>query len=787
MDKQTLEKLEYHKIKENIHGKCYTPLGISKVEKLYPQTEYAIIKRTLDETHEMFEILSFEEPFVLQTLDPIDEYLNRLKIELTFLNPLEYYKISHFIAVIHAIHSYMSDKKEKYPLISEYTNELTSAKEIAQKIEKAIDRTGEIKDNASTKLRKIRIDKHVVRNRIITKLEALIQGSKSSSSRQDDLVTIRDDRYVIPVSTSDFNSKTGVIHGRSKSGATFFIEPMVTVEMNNHLRSLINDEEEEIERILVDIGDSIRLRMNDLHKNYQLAGQIDFIHAKAKLAVQLDCNRPELTSQPLLDLKKTRHPLLLLAAEKPSQVIPMDINLGIDFDCLVITGPNMGGKTVALKTVGLFVLMAQSGILIPADRDSKIGIFKQVFADIGDEQSIELSLSTFSSHISRIISSLKHCDKSSLILMDELGAGTDPLEGSALGEAILKRIIELGGKSIITTHYSALKTLAESNERIHNASLEFNHESLTPTYRLLIGLPGSSYAIEMAKRLGMPDEIIDEANRLIGSQERSLGELIERLQTETRAAKLARDEIDKQLTETEKTRDHYFKRMNKLKAEEKKLRADALQEAQNIIETTRTNIEHLVKQIKENKADKSSVRQVHNFIKEKQAEFEKQISGLTPAKESKKEHLSPGDKVFIENLQTHGELLDYIENNDCWRVQTGSMVATIKSELLRKTDQPANRKHIPTGVNYAPFDDISMQLSVRGLLADEAIEAVEKYLDSVSIANLEKVFILHGKGTGALRKAISTYLKTHPMVASFRLGYFNEGGAGVTVVKLKRD
>ena len=787
MDMQTLKKLEYDKILSNIRAKCHTPAGMELTESLSPSTDYATIKKSLEEVFELTEILRFEEPFILQTLDPVDELLSKLKVEMTYLAPSEYLKISYFIQVVHSLQNYMKEKKEKYPLIAEYIAELKSAKEVIVKINDAIDRTGEIKDSASSRLRSIRIDKHLVRNKIMTKLDALIQDQRPSGTRQDDLITIRDGRYVIPVATSEFNSKNGVVHGRSKSGATFFVEPMQTVELNNQLRALINDEEEEIERILIDIGDSIRVRHKELSVNYQVVGKIDFIHAKAKLAVQLDCNKPELTSTPLLDLKNARHPLLLLSAEKASDVVPMDIELGDKFDSLVITGPNMGGKTVALKTVGLLILMTQSGILIPADKESRVGIFEQVFADIGDEQSIELSLSTFSSHISRIISAIKHCDHKSLILMDELGAGTDPLEGSALGEAILKHILKLNGKSIITTHYSALKTLAESEERIENASLEFDHETLTPSYRLKIGLPGSSYAIEMAKRLGMPDKIVKEAIRLVGTQERSLADLIERLQHETKEAQQARQEIEEHLAETEKTRDHYVKRMDKLAQNEEKLKENAIKEANELVESTRIKLEQLVKQIKESKADKSSIKQAHQFIREKKSEYKNQIETIKAKEDAKKPKLAPGDKVFIENLQADGELLDYNDSSDSWRVQTGSMVATVKSELLRKIDQPGFKKEIPSGVNYAPFEDISMQISVRGLTADEAVEAIEKYLDSVSVANLETVYILHGKGTGVLRKVVGQYLKTHPLVKDFRLGYYNEGGTGVTVVNLRKD
>ncbi len=788
MDKHTLEKLEFDKIRKLLHESCYTPPGAEKVDSLYPAEDYDTIKKLLDETGQMAEILRFEEPFVLQTIDPVDIYLSRLRIESTYLDSTEYLKIAHFLRVSHSLKRYMKGKAEKYPLIQDYVIQIQEAPEIIEKIEKAIDKTGEIMDSASPKLRKIRIDKQIERNRILAKLEAMIQRRRTSETRQDDLITIRDGRYVIPMATSDVTSRTGVIHGRSKTGMTMFVEPMETVEMNNRLRELINEEEAEIERILIEIGDSIRARLEALGHNYFILGEVDFIHARGRLALRLDCNLPELVDEPMVDLKDARHPLLLRAAEKPSDVIPMDINLGKEFDCLVITGPNMGGKTVALKTVGMLVLMTQAGLMIPADEHSTVGIFEHVFADIGDEQSIELSLSTFSSHISKIINAIRNCSERSLILMDELGAGTDPVEGSALGEAILDKILLCRGKAIVTTHYSALKTLAEKDKRIQNASLEFDQKTLKPTYRLFIGLPGSSYAIEMAKRLGMPEDVISNAIGLMGSQERSLAELIERLQTETRAAEEERQTIAVEKEEVEKLRAHYLNRQEQMTTEQQQFREKALKEAQDIVESTRSRLERLVQNIREQKADKESVKAAHQFIREKGSEFRERLKKIQPRdKGAIKEKLSPGDSVFIENLQTEGELLDYNENSDSWRVKTGSMVAAVKSEFLRKIEEKGkSKKHIPSGVNYAPFDDVPMQISVRGMTAEEAISAVEKYLDSVSIANLETVYILHGKGTGALRKAINDYLKTNPLVESFRLGYYNEGGAGVTVVTLKR-
>ncbi|MBD3382169.1 MAG: endonuclease MutS2 [candidate division Zixibacteria bacterium] len=783
MDKQTLDKLEFSRIRESLSQKCYSPPGLAFSEALYPLTDHDKISAELDETAQMTEILRFEEPFPLETVDPVDDYLYRLKIDNTYLDPSEYRKIAHFINVCDRIKRYFRNKSEKYTLITSYIKEIASAPEICQKVEKAIDRDGEIKDSASSKLRKIRIDKQVVRNRILDRLESMLSNRRSSGDRQDDLVTIRDGRYVIPVSSSDFTSKSGVVHGRSKSGATFFVEPMQTVEMNNQLRGLYLEEEAEIERILIDIGDSIRERSDELKANYQIIGRIDFLHAKARLAVQLDCNKPELAHKALLELNQARHPLLIMAHEDKHKVVPLDLSLGVDFNCLVITGPNMGGKTVALKTAGLLALMAQSGLLIPAGENCKVGIFDHVFADIGDEQSIELSLSTFSAHISRIISAIKECRQSSLILIDELGAGTDPVEGSALGEAILNEILRCRGKAVVTTHYSALKTLPEKDRRIQNASLEFNQKTLEPTYRLKIGLPGSSYAIEMAKRLGMPEKVVAEAVKLVGSQERNLAELISKLQSATQKAEFERKVMNEQKAAIDEAKTFYENKKAEIEKSEKEHKKNAEKEARVLVEKTRADLERLIKEIKESQASKKSVKKSHEYIDRKREELREKT---TDFKAKPEQSLSPGDRVLVENLQAEGELLDKNANTGIWRVQVGNLVVNTSDGLLKKLKSKEKAPKPPAGVNYAPFSDISMQISLRGMTSDEAVSALEKYLDSVALANLEKVYILHGKGTGALRKAVHDYLKTHPAIEDYRLGYFDEGGSGVTVVSMKQ-
>lgn len=784
---QTLETLEFDKIRLLLAGKSLTPAGKQLALDISPIESDTELNRVLDETTEMAEILKFEEPFPLQRVDEADKLLAYVSTEGTFLDPGDLLKLKVFLEVCNRLKKYIRNKVEKYPLITAYMNAIKLQQTIIDAIDRAIDRTGEVKDSASPALRKIRIEKLSTRNKVLTKLESIIRSRTTQGSRQDDLVTIRDGRYVIPVAESEFTSKAGVVHDRSKSGATLFVEPMETVELNNRLRKLDSDEEDEIERILLSIADLARSEIGALKKNYRMVAAIDFLHCRGVLSLQLDANKPSIVSETRIKLENACHPLLLLQAKHRSDVVPLSMSLGGKFDALVVTGPNTGGKTVALKTLGLLTLMARSGLHIPATDKSEIGAIHSIFADIGDEQSIELSLSTFSSHLSRIIRAAQNCDNHTLILLDEIGAGTDPKEGSALGESILRHVLHREGLAFVTTHYSALKTLPEKYPRIENASLEFDKSTLNPTYVFKVGLPGSSYAIEIARRLGMPQEIVSFAETLVGTQERNLSNLLEKLEAELQVSRNEKKALMSQQRELETQLAKLNEREAGLRKREETLKRKELDESRSMVESTRRELEELVRSIREKQADRSAVKRAHARIRELDEEFSRKRDRLEPLQKRKRESLESGDSVWIDTLQTSGDLIEYVPNSDSWRVQIGSMISVVKGVHLSKVGSNTPKPSLPTGVNYAPFEQVSPQVNVLGMTVEEATDVVERLIDKASVANLETIYILHGKGTGALRRGIKQFLSKHHLVKDFRLGYVNEGSSGVTVVTLKQD
>jgi DNA mismatch repair protein MutS2 len=483
-----------------------------------------------------------------------------------------------------------------------------------------------------------------------------------------------------------------------------------------------------------------------------------------------------------------RHPLLMHQMRDREAVVPLSLELGQDRQALVITGPNTGGKTIALKTVGLLILMAQSGLLIPADEESRVGVFEQVFADIGDEQSIELSLSTFSSHIRNIISALTNLSGGTLVLFDEIGAGTDPKEGAALAEAIILYCLQNGALLAATTHYSQLKTLPLEHPQIDNASLEFDRKTLAPTYRLQVGIPGSSYAVEIASRLGMPAEVCGQASDTLGTGERSLAELISSLEAELRQVKADRQNLTERLQRAEELENFYRKQSEKISAESGEEKEKALAETKALLETTRRDVEQLVAEIRKSEASKESVRTAHRRMKDLEAQMREQLAASEkPSAETVDQTtFEVGDTVRVISLQQVGEIEDIGDGKA--RVRLGQFTTTVEFRNLERLPDSgaATERKRPTGaVSYSSDDSVSPEIHLRGMTVEEATESLEKFLDRARIAGLSQVYIVHGKGTGTLRRTLTQFLKQHPEVESVRLGNWNEGGAGVTIAKLK--
>jgi DNA mismatch repair protein MutS2 len=785
MHEHTLKILEFDKIREMLSQQCLSEMGKELALSIFPTKDKEIAEKEIRETTELKEILLYEEPLPLSSMKDIRQSLKRAETVGAFLEPKELLNVAEILTISRSLIKFFKNKKEKYPHIDAIVSELRSFDEILSAINSAVDPSGEIKDSASGRLSDIRHRQKTLRNRILDKLESMLGSRKTKGPRQDDIITIRDGRYVIPMDESEFFQSRGIIHDRSRSGATFFVEPLVVLGMNNQLRELSLEEEAEIERILREITDMIRAELTDMDVTVRVLQELDFIHAKAQLSFSYDGNPPLLNEQGYVNLIEARHPLLALPKDK-KEIVPLSLALGKDYSTLIITGPNAGGKTVTLKTVGLLTLMALSGLHIPAKPYSEISVFKRVYADIGDEQSIEMSLSTFSSHMLHIKEALDNSDSETLILFDELGGGTDPKEGVALGEAIVDRLIKKESRVIITTHHGALKMLASEYPQIRNANMEFDKETLTPTYRFQIGYPGSSYAIQIAQRLGISEEIIQKAHEILGTEERDLGTLLASLETDLKKVRENRQALEVQKKVTEELMNLYQDRMKKLQEREKVLKTTALRESKLMVEATKAEIERLVAQIRKTQAQKEVVKEAHHVLEEKKVSLSQELEKFEQKVVKKLGIVQVGDPVWIEPLGIKGEVISRNEQTKQFKVLVGNLTYDVEEEKLTKIEEEekveGEKEYI--GTPYT-LPQVSPEIDLRGLLAEEAIAVVDKYMDNAYLAGLTSVSIIHGKGTGALRKKIGEFLSHHHRVENIRLGEWDEGGSGVTIVKLK--
>jgi DNA mismatch repair protein MutS2 len=789
-DEHTLEVLEYNKVISILKGNCLTRHGMNLIDRLSPMTDTDAIATRLDEVSQMKDIIRFGEAFPLYRLEDVTTLLMRSKTEGIFLEPKDLLKIKELVEVSASLHNYaQSDRdsltnRDRFPLIVENLAELHPYPEIKKEISKAIDRDGEILDSASQKLKKIRMDIGDLKIRITSRLQHILTGRQKSPGWQDDTVTLRDGRYVIPVVSGQFKADSGIIHDRSQSGATMYVEPNEIVEQNNKMGLLSQEERFEIDRILRHITSIIGRASSRLMANAEIIGILDSIHAAGLLSIKTEGNKPHLKDKSGFRLSSSRHPLLLYYTKDKDIIVPNDYALDDGTLAMIITGPNTGGKTVALKTVGLLILMAQSGLHIPTDENSEIGIFNKIFADIGDEQSIELSLSTFSSHVRQIIYAVQHADSNSLVLFDEIGAGTDPKEGAALAEAIILKLTALKAKLIVTTHYSQLKTLPMIHPEIENASFEFDRDSLRPTFRLLTGIPGASFAVEIAGRLGMPKDITTQAADLTGQGERSLSDLISSLEKELTVLRKDKTLLEEKLENAINLEKQYNSQIDKFKKEIDKVKKEHLQDLEDTLADARVQIEKLVKEIRESRASEKSIKDAQKFLNRKKSKVTRLEKKHFPAPVIT-EKFEPGDIVLIDSLQKEGEFVGYAGDKK-GKIRTGNIMSVVSIADLHKITgaETENIQTVKNG-NLRDMTAPGPEIHLRGMTVEEAQETLDKFLDSAILTGLRQIYVVHGKGTGILRKMVSEYLKKNKSVKSLRLGNWNEGGAGVTVVQLK--
>lgn len=792
MNQKALRVLEFNKIIDILKSRSSSSLGLRYIEKLHPSSDFEEVKYMLEETSEAQAILTKTGYVGLQGMHDIEDKAKRANVGAS-LDPGSLIMIGDTLRVARTLKNSLSssDKEDfNYPIIQSLANSLYAYRDIEDSIYNAIVSEIEISDSASNTLRDIR-RRIVQKNQSIrSKLNSIISSTTYQKYLQDAIISVRGDRFVVPVKSEYRSQVAGIVHDQSSSGATLFIEPMSIVDMNNELRQLRLSEGEEIERILSELSAMVGEISEDLISNQEILGRLDFAFAKGKLSMQMRGVEPTLNEDKFINIKNGRHPLL-----EKDKVVPNTIYLGRDFHTLVITGPNTGGKTVTIKTVGLFALMNQSGLHIPADFGSSMCVYDNVFADIGDEQSIEQSLSTFSSHMTNIVSILKDVSEDSLVIFDELGAGTDPIEGAALAIAILEDVHMAGAKCIATTHYSEIKNYTLTKEGVENAAVEFDLETLSPTYRLLIGVPGKSNAFEISRKLGLSDYVITRARDFIDTENIALEDVLQNVEKNRIKALEEREEAEKLKNQIEILKIEYDEKIAKISAQKEKMIEKAKSEAFSITRQAKENVDNIIKELRvleEERASKEKNQKIEALRKElasSMGKLQPSVESMIIPKVANKEikDLKVGEEVKVITLNQQGSVVSVDKNKKEAVVQIGIMKMNLPFKSLKKVKKDV--KSVVTkstrSIIKSKSGNVRSEVDLRGLNLEEAIMEVEKYLDDAYVAGLETATIIHGIGTGVLKSGLQDILKRNKHVKSQRGGQYGEGGAGVTIVKFK--
>ncbi len=788
MNSKVLTILEYDKIIDMLCDCVSGEYTQSKLRKLKPSSDFNEVAFMLNETDEAVSaLLKFSDPPSVG-ISFENEALDRAKNGGTLSIP-QLLSISRLLRIIKQYINYGENLKE-FHIINKYIENLIYYPKVEKEIEGAILNEEELKDNASSELFSIRRSIKSANDKIRTMLNEYISSPKYTKFLQELLITTRNGRYVIPVKAECKGEINGIVHDTSASGATLFIEPVSIVESNNKIRQLQVDEKEEIERILSNLSASVSEIHESMRENIRQLLNLEIVFAKAKFSLKINGEKPKLNDKHIINLKKARHPLL-----DKNKAVPIDIRIGDDFDTLVITGPNTGGKTVSLKTIGLLQLMVQSGIYIPTSSQSEVSVFEKIYADIGDEQSIEQSLSTFSAHMTNIVKIINRVDSNTLILFDELGAGTDPIEGAALAISILERTKKSGAKTVATTHYSEIKMYALSSDRIENASCEFDVQSLRPTYRLITGVPGKSNAFAISEKIGLPKDIIDNAQKHISNENIKFEDLLSELETQRVLAEKEHSDAVSMKAEAEEYKSKLEVDIDKIDRQKVKILNDAYAKAKQIVENAQRETEEKINEIinaRKTQGEEKTLLELQKIKKELKNKSKK-ITSKIVVKEKKVpgepvKNLIPGTEVYVVDTDTNGTVLTAPDKKGNVVVQTGIIKMTVSVNSLRKIEEDTGKKAVieynRTTSGIAKTLTLASELDLRGLYPDEAAAKTEKFIDDAMMSSLKTVTIVHGKGTGVLKKTIHELLKTYPYVKSYRLGNYGEGDSGVTVVEL---
>lgn len=791
MNKKTLAKLEYNKIIELLTDHASSFSGKELCRRLKPMTSLTDIQVAQEETGAAFTRIVKKGRPSFSGCNPVNDSLRRLEIGGS-LGSGELLRICKLLetagrAKAYGRHDNANDTED---CLDSYFAQLNPVSILTTEIRRCIIEEDEISDEASPALKHIRRQMGQINDKVHSTLSGMVNGSLRTYL-QDPIITMRGDRYCIPVKAEYRSQVSGMIHDQSSTGSTLFIEPMAVVKLNNDLKELYGKEQEEIQVILARLSADAAEYISDIQTDYTVLRTLDFIFAKGSLAIDMNASLPLFNTEGRIHIREGRHPLL----DKRS-VVPITLTLGDTFDLLIVTGPNTGGKTVSLKTVGLFTLMGQSGLHIPALDRSELAVFTEVYADIGDEQSIEQSLSTFSSHMTNIVSFLKKVDDQSLVLFDELGAGTDPTEGAALAISILNHLHMRGIRTMATTHYSELKVYALSTPGVENASCEFDVETLRPTYHLLIGIPGKSNAFAIAGKLGLPDFIIEDAKTRLTEQDESFEDLLTDLETSRRTIEKEQETIASYKREIERLKQETEKKQEKLEEQRDRILREANEKAHAILAEAKETADETMRNFHKFGKANISASEMERERERLRKKMESTRSGMMkepakPKKEYKPSDFKLGESVKVLSMNINGTVASLPDNKGNLTVQMGILRSQVNiSDLeiidetpayLKKTTRAGGKGKIKMGKSLS----VSTEINLLGKTVDEAIAELDKYLDDASLAHLSSVRIVHGKGTGALRKGIHQYLRRQKHVRSFRLGEFGEGDAGVTIAELK--
>lgn len=791
MNKKTLAKLEYNKIIEQLIEHASSFSGKELCRRLKPMTDISAIRSAQDETAAAFTRIVKKGRPSFSGCNPVNDSIRRLEIG-GVLGSGELLRICKLLETAGRARAYgrHDNADEMEDCLDGYFEQLNPVTILVNEIRRCVIDEDEISDDASPGLKHVRRAMNQINDKVHATLSNMVNGSLRTYL-QDPIITMRGDRYCIPVKAEYRSQVSGMIHDQSATGSTLFIEPMAVVKLNNDLKELYGQEQEEIQKVLARLSADAAEYTTEIHTCYTILRQLDFIFAKGALALDMNASQPIFNTEGRIHIREGRHPLL-----DKKNVVPITLTLGDTFDLLIVTGPNTGGKTVSLKTVGLFTLMGQAGLHIPALDRSELAVFHDVYADIGDEQSIEQSLSTFSSHMTNIVSFLKQVDEHSLVLFDELGAGTDPTEGAALATSILNHLHSRGIRTMATTHYSELKVYALSTPGVENASCEFDVETLRPTYRLLIGIPGKSNAFAIASRLGIPDYIIEDAKTHLTEQDESFEDILTNLETSRKTLDKERETIAAYKREIERLKMETSQKQEKLEAQRDRILREANEKAHAILEDAKETADETMRNFHKFGKANISAAEMEKERERLRKKMAKTRSGMTPEPAKPKKQYKPsdfklGESVKVLSMNLIGSVVSLPDAKGNLDVQMGILRSKVnisdleiideKPNYLQKTAKRTGKGKIKMNKSLT----VATEINLLGKTVDEAVAELDKYLDDASLAHLSSVRIVHGKGTGALRQGIHKYLKRQKHVKSFRLGAFGEGDAGVTIAELR--